>query len=398
MPDGNRYFGTDCQTVATTTRAALTVGLWDAKPPMLRLVRFSHPPQAVKPVRVGSNAFTTSQTLKEGVAEDILVLADLHPETFAEHLYTWATGEHEVGLVYQNGVLKDLKAPAQRGAYWRNQRSIEVRTLDISGDFKLPKALASQLLAAKEQPLRSAVGAALVAAPIPDGHSGFLEVDGEQCEMLTSGTHVWWQFNHSIKVTQLDCRLQNMEVNGQEILTKDRVGLRINLSAMWQIVDPQQVKVTLADHKDYLYRELQLALRAVVSTQTLDELLADKNLLNQTIQQTVAEKAAAYGIDLKTVGARDIVLPGEMKAILAQVVEAEKKAEASLIRRREETHETRSLHNTAKVMEGNPVLLRLKELDVLEKIAARISTLNVYGGLDGVMNDLVKLTDKPKAA
>ena len=56
------------------------------------------------------------------------------------------------------------------------------------------------------------------------------------------------------------------------------------------------------------------------------------------------------------------------------------------------------MHNTAKVMEGNPVLLRLKELEILEKITGRISTLNVYGGLDGVMNDLVKLTDKGKAA
>ena len=291
-----------------------------------------------------------------------------------------------------------IKPPAQRGACWQSQRSIEVRKLDISTDYKLPKALASQLLTAKDATLRAAALNALVMATIPEGHTGFLEVDGEQREMLTAGTHVWWQFNHTIEATQLDCRLQNMEVNGQEILTKDRVGLRINLSAMWQIVDPQQVKTALADHKDYLYRELQLALRAVVSTQTLDELLADKNLLNQSIQQTVAEKAAAYGIDLKTVGARDIVLPGDMKAILAQVVEAEKKAEANQIRRREETQETRSMHNTAKVMEGNPVLLRLKELEILEKITGRISTLNVYGGLDGVMNDLVKLTDKGKAA
>lgn len=332
------------------------------------------------------------------VPEDVLTLAELHPDKFAAHLQRWETGEQEVGLLYQGNVLKDIKPPAQRGAYWQGQRSIEVRKLDISTESRLPKALASQLLAAKEPALRAAALNALVMASIPEGHTGFLEVDGEQREVLAAGTHVWWQFNHSIKVTQLDCRLQNMEVNGQEILTKDRVGLRINLSAMWQIVDPQQVKTALADHQDYLYRELQLALRAVVSTQTLDELLADKNLLNQTIQQTVAEKAAAYGIDLKAVGARDIVLPGDMKAILAQVVAAEKQAEASLIRRREETQETRSLHNTAKVMEGNPVLLRLKELDVLEKITARINTLNVYGGLDGVMNDLVKLTDKTKAA
>lgn len=344
---------------------------------------------------IQTHAITDS--LKTGVPDEVLNLADLHPAAFAEHLQIWATGENEIGLVYQDDVLKDIKPPAQRGAYWHTQRQIAVRKLDIGAAFKLPKALASQLLAAKDAQLRAAALNALLMSTIPEGHIGFLEVDGEQHEMLSAGTHVWWQFNHTIKVTQLDCRLQNMEVNGQEILTKDRVGLRVNLSAMWQIIDPQKVKSSLADHKDYLYRELQLALRAVVSTQTLDELLADKNLLNQTIQQSVAEKAAEYGIDLKTVGARDIVLPGEIKAILTQVVEAKKKAEANLIRRSEETQETRSLHNTAKVMEGNPVLLRLKELEVLEKITARISTLNVYGGLDGVMNDLVKLTDKTKA-
>lgn len=341
--------------------------------------------------------YAITDTLTNGVTDDVLNLIDLHPAAFADHVQIWATGENEVGLVYQDNVLKDIKPPAQRGAYWRTQRQIEVRKLDIGGDFKLPKTLASQLLAAKETQLRNAAFNALVMSTIPEGFVGFLEVDGEQREVLRTGTHVWWQFNHTIKVTQLDCRLQNMEVNGQEILTKDRVSLRVNLSAMWQVIDPQTVKSALADHKDYLYRELQLALRAVVSTQTLDELLVDKNLLNQTIQQSVAAKVSGYGIELKTVGARDIVLPGEMKAILTQVVEAKKKAEANLIRRSEETQETRSLHNTAKVMEGNPVLLRLKELEVLEKITARINTLNVYGGLDGVMNDLVKLTDKNKA-
>ncbi len=340
--------------------------------------------------------FAVTQSAQTFVPDDVVNLAELHPAKFAAHVQPWETGEYEVGLLYQDNVLKDIKAPAQRGAFWQGQRVIELRKIDIRADFQLPAALASQLLTAQEHLLRTTALHCLTVATIPEGHTGFLEVNGKQCATLTAGQYVWWNFNRSIAVTQLDCRLQNMEVNGQEILTKDRVGLRVNLSAMWQIVDPQTVKAALADHKDYLYRELQLALRAVVSTQTLDELLADKNLLNQTIQQTVAEKAAEYGIALKTVGARDIVLPGEMKAILAQVVEAEKKAEANLIRRREETQETRSLHNTAKVMEGNPVLLRLKELEMLEKITARINTLNVYGGLDSVMNDLVKITDKPK--
>ncbi|HXE39680.1 MAG TPA: slipin family protein, partial [Azonexus sp.] len=88
---------------------------------------------------------------------------------------------------------------------------------------------------------------------------------------------------------------------------------------------------------------------------------------------------------------KDIVLPGEMKTILAQVVEAEKSAEANVIRRREETAATRSLLNTAKVMEDNPVALRLKELETLERVAERIDRISVFGGLDQVLNGLVQL-------
>ena len=88
---------------------------------------------------------------------------------------------------------------------------------------------------------------------------------------------------------------------------------------------------------------------------------------------------------------QDIVLPGEMKTILAQVVEAEKAAQANVIRRREETAATRSLLNTAKVMEGNPIALRMKELETLERVAERIDKISVFGGLDQVLHGLVKL-------
>ena len=97
------------------------------------------------------------------------------------------------------------------------------------------------------------------------------------------------------------------------------------------------------------------------------------------------------GLLLDGLGVKDIVLPGEMKTILAQMVEAEKAAQANVIRRREETAATRSLLNTAKVMEGNPVALRMKELETLERVAERIDKIFVFGGLDQVLNGLVKL-------
>lgn len=329
---------------------------------------------------------------QQEVAIKHLPYVERSPAMFADHAQTWETGEHEIGLVYENDVLKNIRLPGQRGAYWRGPHQVEVRKLDISTDFKLKPELARLLLNAREEKLRTMVLKAVTISKVPTGHVGFLETDGEPQGMLPTGTHAWWNIHHQVGVSYLDTRLQNMEVNGQEILTKDRVSLRINLSATWQVQDPQRAHTDLSDHKDFLYRELQLALRTVVSTRTLDELLADKNLLNQQVQEIVVAKASPYGLELKAVGARDIVLPGDMKMILAQVVEAQKMAEANLIRRREETQATRSLHNTAKVMEGNPTLLRLKEMEVLEKITAQIDTLNVYGGLDAVMNDMVRLT------
>jgi regulator of protease activity HflC (stomatin/prohibitin superfamily) len=339
-------------------------------------------------------SFNMTNTLTDGINKDILFLAEVHPASFSDYVQTWETNENEIALIYQHGVLRDIKGPAQRGAYWKQHNPISVEKIDITQDFKIPERLVRMFSSIRDPLLsRSAINAIAIST-VAEGHIGFLMVDGSSAGTLQPGLHMWWKYNRVIDVKQYDLRLQNMEVNGQEILTKDRVSLRVNLSAMWQIADAALAKQELADAKDYLYRELQLALRTIVSTQTLDELLADKNLLNQQVQNIVAQKAIAYGIALQSVGARDIILPGEMKAILTQVVEAQKVAEANLIKRQEETQATRSLHNTAKVMEGNPVLLRLKELEVLEKITARINTLNVYGGLDGVMNDMVKLTDR----
>ena len=103
------------------------------------------------------------------------------------------------------------------------------------------------------------------------------------------------------------------------------------------------------------------------------------------------DRFEAIGITVKSVGVKDIILPGDMKDLLGKVVEAEKAAQANVIRRREETNATRSLLNTAKVMETNAVALRLKELETLEKITDKIGNISVYGGLDSVLNDLVRM-------
>jgi regulator of protease activity HflC (stomatin/prohibitin superfamily) len=105
----------------------------------------------------------------------------------------------------------------------------------------------------------------------------------------------------------------------------------------------------------------------------------------------MVEQAKAQGLDIETLGIKDIILPGDMKEIMNQVVQAEKAAQANLIRRREETAATRSLLNTAKLMEQNPLLLRLKELESLERVTERVGNLTLFGGLESVLRDLVQI-------
>jgi regulator of protease activity HflC (stomatin/prohibitin superfamily) len=181
-------------------------------------------------------------------------------------------------------------------------------------------------------------------------------------------------------------------VTGQEILTRDRVTLRINIAAEYRVVDPALAVSSVKDFADALYRALQYAFRKTLGSMTLDQILEKKVTVDAEAADKVRADMAAIGIEVSEIALKDVILPGEMREILNKVVTAQKEAEANVIRRREETNATRSLLNTAKVMAENPVMLRLKELEALETIAAKVERLTIYNGTSGLMNDIVRLS------
>ncbi len=216
-------------------------------------------------------------------------------------------------------------------------------------------------------------------------------VEGRLTGTLEPGLHAFWNCGPSVMVDVMGLRVKTLEVQGQEILTRDKVSLRVNLTATYRYVDAEKAVRAAKDPLDHLYKEIQFGLRAAVGTRTLDALLEDKAAIDRAVAQRVVDRFAGIGIAVEGVGVKDIILPGDMKVLLGKVVEAEKAAQANVIRRREETNATRSLLNTAKVMESNAVALRLKELETLEKITEKVGSLSVYGGLDGVLNEMVRL-------
>ncbi len=301
------------------------------------------------------------------------------------------TGVDQVAVIYERERLVDVIGPASRALYWRGFVDIRVRLIDIDELSAVDHDIAKVITSEAGGRLKDVAVRAIYSREVPESHVGLMSVNGKIVDELAPGLHAFWKFNRAISVGLIDMRVRSLEVSGQEILTGDKVSLRINVIANYRFVDALKAAKAVNDPLDFLYKEIQFGLRAAVGTRTLDGLLEDKSAMDRDVFDHVMTRFAEIGIDVNSIGIKDIILPGDMKDILAKVVEAEKAAQANVIRRREETNATRSLLNTAKVMEDNSVALRLKELETLEKVTEKIGNISVYGGLDSVMSDLVRI-------
>ena len=301
------------------------------------------------------------------------------------------THADEVALVYLNERAAATLGPAERKLYWKGVVKVRIERFDLNEGIALDARLTKRLVNGRDANVLAVANKAVYARIVPDGHVGLLYVDGELTKTLTAGLHAYWSVAHAVGVELVDLRVKALEVQGQEILTKDKVALRINVTATYQYVDAAKAVSTFKDPLDQLYKEIQFGLRAAVGTRKLDTLLEDKSAIDRDIAEHLGKRFAEIGLSVISVGVKDIILPGDMKDLLGKVVEAEKAAQANVIRRREETNATRSLLNTAKVMESNTVALRLKELETLEKVTENVGNLSVVGGLDGLLNGLVNI-------
>lgn len=327
-------------------------------------------------------------TATEITQKDVKVLLR-NKASLCEAFYTViSTDENEVALIYVDGQFTDLIKPQSEKWFWNTEAKVEVRRINVTEQVEVS---AKDMKVLAKAAKASVLSAGMVIKEVTNQQVGLLFIDGKLVRVLKAGKYGFWNYNQTIVVEIVETRAQTIEVAGQEILTKDKVSLRVNLSATFKVTDAVKAVTELANYKEFLYNALQLALRKAIGTKVLDVLLADKEAIDTFVRGFVAKKVVEFGLTLIEVGVKDIILPGEMKTILNQVVEAEKAAKANIIKRREETAATRSLLNTAKLMDQSETLRRLKELETLEKVADKVSNINVFGGLEGLTRDNIKL-------
>jgi regulator of protease activity HflC (stomatin/prohibitin superfamily) len=225
---------------------------------------------------------------------------------------------------------------------------------------------------------------------VEDGQTGVVFEDGTYTGTVGPGEYVYWKNAAKVKFYQVDVRETLMDVSGQEIMTSDKVTLRLNAIVGYRVTDAEKTVTEVGDAVQALYREAQLALRAIVGTRDLDTLLTEKDGVASELEAILRQRARPFGLAVITVGIRDVILPGDMKDLLNKVTEAKKAAEANLIARREETAAMRSQANTARLLDSNPTLMRLRELEVLESIA-KSTKMSVVLGDKGLKDRVVNL-------
>lgn len=283
--------------------------------------------------------------------------------------------DNEIVLLYENGIFKNVLS-AGRYVYWKSLMSYEFTTVDLSKIYiteKIHKSLFSN----------NALSKYIRAFEVAAYEKAVLLVDDVYTKTLESGAYRFWKNDISIKIAKTDTRQLQLEIAGQELLTKDKAAIRINFYTQYKVMDIEKALLENKDYEKQLYIVMQLVLRAYIGRYTLDELLENKETIAQAVLENTKTEAVTLGVKILNCGIRDVILTGEMKEIMNQVLIAQKKAQANIITRREETASTRSLLNTAKLMEENEMLYKLKEMEYVEKIADKIGEISVSG--DGGM-------------
>ena len=320
-------------------------------------------------------------------AERYAVLNAARPDLAADLFEVVETKANEIAIVSLDGRPVVLMVPWQVRVYWKLATRVDVERIDVTSD---PRVSARHLSMIERT--RSTV---VTEAVVENHEAGLLYVEGRLVERLAPGRHAFWTVGRKIEVKRLDLRPQAVEITAQEMLTKDRIALRVTLTAFRRIVDPERLVGVVPDVDAWLYRLVQFAIREAVAGRTLDEVLSAKAVLDAELRHYVRERVADSGVEVTELGVKDVILPGEIRELVNKVVEAERVAKANQIRRQEETAATRSLLNTAKLMEENPLLLRLKELESLERLVEKVGRIDLHAGdgqgFDALLNKLVRL-------
>lgn len=298
----------------------------------------------------------------------------LRDPAFATQTVSFEAKSGELTLHFVNGNYVG-KITAGKRFFWTENREHTFVRVDLANP-EFPADFPSYLYS---NPLFSPY---VCKIEVSEKQKGLLFYDKKFVKLLDAGTYYFVKGAVKVEAELVETCLQQQDIVGQEILTADKVALRVNCVCSYKITDYVKVKTQTDDFKTQLHTAVQLALRDYVGERRLDEILAGKNEMSAYLKDRLMLKGKELFLNVEEAAVKDIILPGEIRDIMNTVLVAEKRAQANVITRREEVASTRSLLNTAHLMDENKTLYKLKELEYIERICEKVGNINLNGGGD----------------
>lgn len=298
------------------------------------------------------------------------LLAD--PKIAAESVQV-VVGDEELALHFEDGMFQSVVHTGKH-AFWKRGAEHTFRKVDLSKpevDPDIPEYIFSQIPANL-----------FLKVEVAEYEKARIFFRQKLEKILDAGTYYFWRNGNKVNVDYVDTRLTQMNVTGQEMLTLDKVSLRINFVCSYRVTDFVRSFTEIDDLTEQMHVAAQLALREYVGKFKLDEILENKAELSQFVFDRLKAREKDLFVEISDAGVKDIILPGEIREIMNTVLVAEKRAQANVIARREEVASTRSLLNTARLMEENQTLYKLKELEYVERICENVGNITLNGNGD----------------
>ncbi len=307
---------------------------------------------------------------RQVLIKDIDINVLLKDKDFAESVTKFELPDVHYAMHYEDGIaIEGLSAPGIY-YYWNVFHKHTFQLIDIK----------NPVVALPEETMARVPASFYLRFVVLEGEVGLLSFNGKFQKQLDPGSYFFWNTFVKVSCEIVDVRTQQLDVNSQEILTADKVTLRLNFVCTYKITDAVSIYNKLKEFKNQIYIMTQLVLREYVGRLKFDELLEQKDNIAGIVLEKLREKQSSLFVEFTDAGLKDIILPGEIRDIMNTVLIAEKNAQANVISRREEVASTRSLLNTAKLMEENATLYKLKELEYLEKICDKVGNISVGSG------------------
>ena len=212
----------------------------------------------------------------EIAADKALLIEKTHAGIAEANFAIVQAGANEIAIVSFDGEPKHLVLANTTRAFWKTLTQVDVERIDVGAEPRVAKRHLDRLDLTRNT---------LVTIAIVEAHeAGLLFIDGKLIEKLGPGRHAFWNVGRTVRIQKVDLRPTPLEVTAQEILTKDRVGIRVTLTAFTKVIDPEKATLAAGDVQATIYKLVQFAVREAVAGRTLDEILAARDTIDREVR------------------------------------------------------------------------------------------------------------------